>query len=210
MRARVGSERFPGARQDYGGTRLLAAIFRRCSSRGRQDARGTSKPGETTRSLLRPHALPGRAIQVRSALRFSPATQSWTLRAVAGRSCSREGPARRNADGARQQARILHERSATGADPCAVTGRTPSIRFGRSVGYAFSVFRSVRPATAPSRRPRDESSCNIRARSVRRRIFGGGQTGFCRRGVGRLTERGDSVFPCSGAEDLRRERLEGA
>ena len=35
----------------------------------------------------------------------------------------------------------------------------------RSVDYAFSVFRSVRPATAPSRRPRDESSRNFRARS---------------------------------------------
>ena len=27
----------------------------------------------------------------------------------------------------------------------------------RSVGYAFSAFRSVRPATAQSHRPRDES-----------------------------------------------------
>ena len=43
-------------------------------------------------------------------------------------------------------------------------------------------------------------------RSVRRRSFRGGQTGIDRRGVGWLSERGDSGFSWFGAEDLGQER----
>ncbi len=58
-------------------------------------------------------------------------------------------------------ARKSHPLSAADTDPCAVTGRTPSSRLdsAHAPGSATpsASFQSVRPATAPSRRPRDES-----------------------------------------------------